>query len=320
MRILLTGAAGFVGPHFAETLRRACGHSVELIATDKYASPHPILGTVHPLDVADRSGVELALKRWSPTHVVNLAGIAAPQEASGAPVLAWRVHVEGALNIARAIMERAPACALIHVGSGLAYGESANAHTVIAEQALFAPTDTYGVTKAAADLALGALSQQGLKCVRMRPFNHTGAGQSEAFVIPAFAMQIARIEQGKMPPVMRVGNLDAERDFLDVRDVADAYVRALRDSLDPGVAFNVASGIPRRIADVLDQLLALSPAKIEIEADPARSRPSDLPRVVGDARCLRERLGWSPKHGFEETLSVVLNDCRARASKMAAST
>lgn len=314
MRILLTGASGFVGPHLADALRRVCGSGVELIATSKDAEDHPALGPIAPLDVTDWPSVDHFLRRTSPTHVVHLAGIASPKDAGANPLLAWRVHVEGAMNLGRAIMERAPACTLIHVGSGLAYGESAREGIALDEHASFAPTDSYAITKAAADLALGAMSQQGLKCVRMRPFNHTGAGQSEAFVAPAFAMQIARIELRQMPPVLRVGNLDAERDFLDVRDVAEAYALAVMHSerLKPGIAFNVASGIPRRIADVLRQLLAQSRVEISLETDPERDRPSDLPRVVGDARRIHDLLGWAPKHSFEDTLSVVLNDCRSR--------
>ena len=316
MRILLTGASGFVGPHLAEALRRVCGISGELIFTSMDAVDHAVLGPVEALDVTDWNSVDRALKRTSPTHVVHLAGIASPKVASASPLLAWQVHVEGAMNLGRAIVERAPACTLIHVGSGLAYGESARGGIALDEDAPFAPTDSYAVTKAAADLALGALSKQGLRCVRMRPFNHTGAGQSEAFVVPAFAMQIARIELGQVPPVLRVGNLDAERDFLDVRDVADAYALAVSNSerLEPGTAFNVASGIPRRIADILDQLLAQSRVKISLETDPERDRPSDLPRVVGNAGRIHDLLGWAPKHSFEDTLSVVLNDCRSRLS------
>ena len=118
-------------------------------------------------------------------------------------------------------MDKAPDCWLLNAGSGLVYGESAKPGLPLDESALLAPIDEYAVTKAAADLALGALARRGLKCIRFRPFNHTGAGQAGAFVIPAFAMQIAQIEAGLAEPVIHVGNLDAERDFLDVRDVVE---------------------------------------------------------------------------------------------------
>jgi GDP-4-dehydro-6-deoxy-D-mannose reductase len=174
--------------------------------------------------------------------------------------------------------------------------------------------DEYGASKAAADLALGALAIKGLRCVRFRPFNHTGPGQTEAFVIPAFAMQIARIEAGLSPPVMRVGDLQSQRDFLDVRDIADAYVRAVQrsDHIEPGLILNVASGIPRKISDVLQMLLAQTAMNIAVETDPVRARASGLSVVVGDATRARRALEWRPKYAFERTISDVMNDCRAR--------
>src|SRR4029079_10104575 len=143
--------------------------------------------------------------------------------------------------------------------------------------------DEYSASKAAADLALGPLIRLGLKCIRLRPFNHTGPGQSEAFVVPAFAMQIAKIEAHLAPPIMRVGNLDAQRDFLDVRDVANAYALVMKnlENLESGTLLNIASGIPRRISDVLASLLAKSQVEISVQQDPTRRRPADLPILVG---------------------------------------
>jgi GDP-4-dehydro-6-deoxy-D-mannose reductase len=148
----------------------------------------------------------------------------------------------------------------------------------------------------------------------MRPFNHIGSGQSESFVVPAFAGQIARIEAGLSAPVMRVGNLDAERDFLDVRDVAAAYALAVKnaDSIAPGTILNIASGKPRKISAILDALLSHTAIEIRVELDPARMRPSDLSCVVGNAKRARTLLDWEPEQPFETTLLDVLNDQRRR--------
>ncbi|MGY3408343.1 nucleoside-diphosphate-sugar epimerase [Bradyrhizobium sp. GM5.1] len=153
------------------------------------------------------------------------------------------------------------------------------------ETALLAPIDDYSVTKAA-DLALGAMAHRGLKCARLRPFNHTGVGQTGTFVVPAFAMQIAKIEARLTEPIMRVGNLEAERDFLDVRDVATAYASVVRNTqaIESGTILNIASGKAHRVRDLLEMLLALSQLGIKVEQDPARMRPSDLPRIVGNAQ------------------------------------
>lgn len=320
MRVLITGGTGFVGTYAVRALRETFGDEARLGVTFRDGQAYTQAdGTEYfALDVTDKAAVLAVVERWQPTHVLHLAGIAAPGLAGLQPELAWRVHVFGALNLAEAILARVPDCVLLHVGSGLIYGQSAHSGLPLDEYALLAPLDEYGVTKAAADLAIGAWARKGLRSVRLRPFNHTGPGQSEDFVVPAFAMQIARIEAGLEAPVMQVGNLDAARDFLDVRDVARAYVLALAqaDAIEAGEIFNIASGIAWRIGDILDQLLAASKADIQVVKDETRMRPSDLPKVVGNAEKARNELGWQPRHAFDTTLGDVLNYSRREVARL----
>jgi GDP-4-dehydro-6-deoxy-D-mannose reductase len=224
------------------------------------------------------------------------------------------VHLQGARNLGRAILAHAPTCWLFQVSSGLVYGASARSGEPVDERTTLAPLDEYSASKAAADLALGALVPAGLKCVRFRPFNHTGRGQSEDFVIPAFAMQVARIEAGLAPPTLKVGNLDAERDILDVADVVDAYALALyaADEFEPGEILNIAAGRTNRIGDMLTELLTFSRREITVERDPLRYRRGDLAVLVGDSSRLRAKLGWAPRRALHETLLDVLEDCRTR--------
>ena len=259
-RVLITGANGFVGPHLGITLKENFGDQIEIASTSRINGQHPVLGPITQLDVTDAHAVDKIISDFRPTHVIHLAGLAAIRYAIANTAVAWQVHLFGTLNIANAILGRVPDCVLISVGSGQVYGASARSGQPLDEATLLAPTNGYEVTKAAADLALGALATQGLRCIRMRPFNHTGPGQTEEFVVPSFALQIGRIEAGLQLPVLRVGNLDAERDFLDVRDVTAAYALAIAkaDDVRSGTILNVASGIPRRIGDVLDQMVALS--------------------------------------------------------------
>lgn len=318
IRILITGARGFVGPHLGATLRHKFEDHIVIAATSRIQGLDPALGAIVALDVTDAHAVDQTIERFRPSHVIHLAGLAAIRAVVANTAFAWQVHLFGTLNIANAILSRVPNCVLISVGSGQVYGASARSGQLLDETTLLAPTNGYEVTKAAADLALGALAAQGLRCIRMRPFNHTGPGQTEEFVIPSFAMQIARIEAGHQPPVLRVGNLDAERDFLDVRDVTAAYALAVAksDDLPSGTILNVASGIPRRIRDLLDHLVALSGTAITIEPDPERMRPSDTARFVGDAGLARRLLGWSPERKFDNTLAAMLRHSRARVADL----
>ena len=313
-RILITGGHGFVGPYVTRALQRVCSEKAQILVTGGKNNGSTPTTESKVLDVTDKLAVRTVIGQYNPTHVIHLAGLAAPAVASADPDRAWNVHVHGTLNIAHAILDEAPNCWLINVGSGLVYGESAKSRLPLDERTLLTPLDEYSVTKAAADLALGALTHRGLRAIRMRPFNHIGAGQADAFVVPAFAMQIARIEAKLMPPIIQVGNLDAERDFLDVRDVATAYLMAVASSknLNHDVIFNVASGIPRRIGDILEWMLEHSKVPIAVERDDARICRSDLFRIVGDASRIRRELGWKPEYAFEDSLGEVLEDCRNR--------
>lgn len=304
----MIGAAGFVGRHLVAALSSEYGaHSVVgmgLNGTDG----------VQSLDVTDITQVNSALDMVRPTHIVNLAGLAAPADARRFEDAAWRLHVHSAVGLGRAIAAKCPDAWLLHVGSGLAYGRTALHGQPVKETEALEPLDPYSVTKAAGDIAVGALVSEGVNSVRLRPFNHTGVGQLPSFAIPAFASQIAKIEAGQQDPVLTVGNLDAARDFLHVDDVTAAYTAIIResDSLEPGAALNVASGRPVTMRDILDRLLAMSNSQIEIRLDPARQRPSDLATMAGDASLLRARTGWTAKVGVDRALEDVLQDYRNR--------
>ena len=317
LRILITGAQGFVGQHVIEALRRTFHYDFSIIATSKVPTAAATsVASIEALDVTNEQKVRDAIARHQPTHVVHLAGLATPGAASSRRQEVWRLHVGGAINIAQALLDEAPYSCLIYVGSGLIYGDSAKTGLPLDETALLAPIDDYAATKAAADLAMGAFSHRGLRVIRMRPFNHTGPGQTEAFVVPAFAAQIARIELGLAPPILHVGNLDSQRDFLDVRDVANAYALAVSKSemIEPNAIFNIASGSARRVGDILDWFLEHSAANITILPDRNRLRQGDLPRIVGNASRIQRELGWAPKIEFNKTLSDILADWRRRVS------
>jgi GDP-4-dehydro-6-deoxy-D-mannose reductase len=316
MKIVITGATGFVGPHLVDVVRHLCP-AAELVPTSKDMAPNDTAEGVEALDITNRASVEQFMDRHRPGCIINLAGIAAPAAANANPDLAWKVNLGGVLNLAYSILTHAPNCVLVNIGSGLVYGGSARSGKPVDETALLEPIDEYAATKAAADLSLGALVTKGLKCVRMRPFNHTGPSQGESFVVPAFAMQIARIEAGLQPPTIKVGNLAARRDLLHVRDVATAYGLVLRrlHSLEPGIVLNVASGTAWSMEEILHGLLAQTAVPIKIERDEKRFRAADLPIIIGNADRAGKLLDWFPKFDLEQTLADVLADCRAKIAR-----
>jgi nucleoside-diphosphate-sugar epimerase len=301
-RILLTGASGFVAGHLVPRLRAAFpAAALTLCGVGGEA-----------LDIADRDAVFELVRRVRPEACIHLAAISAIGEARRDPERAWRVNLMGTLALAEALREVVPDCVMVFASSAEVYGGTFRSGVALDEGAVLAPMNTYAATKAAADLALGAMAGEGLRVVRVRPFNHTGAGQSEGFVVPAFAAQIARIGAGGQGAELMVGNLDACRDFLDVRDVCAAYVACIEraEALAPGAVLNLASGVARRIGDVLDDLLRISGVRVAVTRDPARLRPSDIPMAWGDAGLARRVLGWAPRIAWETTLGDVLADWR----------
>ena len=299
-RILVTGASGFVGRHLLAALARS--YEGAILATE-------------PFDVCDEEAARTAVRDAAPDSCVHLAGITAVGQAREKPDRAWQVNLHGTLNLARAVLAHAPDCRFLLISSAEAYGASFRTGGKLDETAPLAPMNTYAATKAAADLAIGAMVTEGLQAIRLRPFNHTGPGQTDAFVVPAFARQLARIAAGLQPPVMRVGALDPARDFLDVRDVCAAYAACLlqpNTRLPPGTILNLASGTPRRIGDVLAEMCWIAGIDAEIEPESGRLRPSDIPVACGDSGLARELLGWSPVIPWDQTLRDVLDDWRAR--------
>ena len=298
-RILVTGASGFVGGHLLPRLAAVCPESALLTPA---------------FDIRDPAAVEEALDDCRPDVCVHLAGVSAVTAAQQDGERAWEVNLHGTLHLAQAILRQVPLCRLVFISSADAYGSSYRLGARLSEQVALAPMNTYGASKAAADLALGSMVGQRLRVVRLRPVNHTGPGQTPRFVVPAFARQIARIAAGMQEPALNVGNIDTLRDFLDVRDVCAAYIACVAHcgSLNSGTILNIASGEPRRIREILTDLLQLAGITADIRTDQSRVRRDDLPVTAVDASRARDLLQWEPAIPWEQTLQDVLNDWRTR--------
>ncbi len=313
MRVLITGAGGFVGRTLTDYLR-AEQPDAELHGT-QHPDHHEALqdGVArHPVNLCDPAATGALINTVRPDHIYHLAGQAFVPRSFEDPWESIENNVRGQLNLTLACIAAGIKPRFLIAGSAEIYG--AVKTVPIAEDAPLVPNSPYSVSKAAQDmLGFQYHVSHGIPFLRARAFNHFGPGQSDRFVAPSFAMQIARIEAGLQEPVMRVGDLSAKRDFTDVRDVVRAY-RLLIDRGEAGEAYNVASGQARSIQDVLDVLLSLTPAEINVKLDPARLRPSAIPVLEGNVTRISQATGWMPQIPFEITLRDLLEDCRRRVT------
>lgn len=304
LKIAVTGHSGFVGRWLIRTLSES-----------KSASDVVPFFQEDDSDICDLDCVTRRLNELRPDTIVHLASIASPTEANANRKRCFDVNVGGTFNLANAILEFSPHTALLFVGSSEAYGSSFDLTDLpVTEASPLNPLNLYGASKAAADVLVGQLAGEGLKAIRLRPFNHTGPEQAPAYVVPAIARQIALIEMGIQEPILHVGSLSAERDFLDVRDVVTAYALAIEKmpAIASGTAINISSGQPTSIQAILDTLIGMSDCKIEIVANTDRPAPKSAMRASGDPSLAHKLLSWERRILLEKTLLDTLNYWRER--------
>ena len=293
--VLVTGAGGFAGSHLVEHLSPS--HTV-------------VAWTRQTVDLLDRDRVRAAIRGLRPAQIYHCAGVPHVAESFRDTAQPLAGNVLATEYLLDALRRAGVRCRVLVPGSATVYAPSSEP---ISETAAIAPASPYAVSKLAQEqLALRARQEDGLEVVVTRSFNHTGPRQTPAFAAPSMARQIALIERGQLEPVIKVGNLDAHRDFTDVRDVVRAY-GALMKSGTVGVIYNVASGVGRSIRSVLEALASRSRVPVRIEIDPARMRPSDAPSIVGDCSRLTRATGWQPAVSFDQMLDDLLDYWRNRA-------
>jgi len=257
-------------------------------------------------DLNDLDQVVSALRTARPDVIFHLAGQSNVPRSFADPANTLLTNILGQLHLFQAVLRLHHDPILLVASSNEIYGKVQPAELPLDEGTPLRPVSPYAVSKAAQDLLTYQYHvSHALRTIQMRPFNHIGPRQSEHFVASAFAAQIARIEAGQQEPVLRVGNLSAERDFTDVRDVARAYECAVARG-QIGLAYNLGSGHAVSIRWLLDTLLTYGECDIAVEPDPSRMRPADVPRVVCDSSRFRDHTGWSPQIPLEQTLYDVL--------------
>jgi GDP-4-dehydro-6-deoxy-D-mannose reductase len=309
VRVLVTGANGFVGRHLCTALE-ARGHTVVAVGHSRQG------GDVLPLDLQDALNVRGIVDIASPDAVAHLAAQSFVPASFADPWYTHDVNAGGTLRLLEALRawcaENGSNPRVLVAGSADVYGAQPPDAYPLVETAPLHPANPYAASKVAAEAyGLAAAAAYRMDVVVTRAFNHIGPGQDGRFVVASFALQLARIAAGA-EPLLRVGNLETQRDFLDVRDVAGAYVALLEGGGSAGEVYNVAGGRAVAIKEILRQLVTIARVGVEIRDDPERQRPSDIPRMVGDARKLRAATGWEPAIPLPAALRAVYADACER--------
>lgn len=307
---LVTGAAGFVGSWIVPELK---GRGARVVGVRKPDLPAPSLGIEWvDTDLRDPQATRALIRMVRPARVVHLAAVASPREAHEDPLEALQVNYVAVDLLLRAMHEFTPAARMLYVSSGEVYGRRSADAAAPCERDRLSPAGIYAASKLAAERRIEfSLESDGLDVVRARPFNHTGPGRPPIYAESSFARQIAEIERGKREPVVSVGNLEAVRDFSDVRDIVRAYALLLERGAR-GEIYNVCTGTRRTLGAVLDQLRHSSQVEIQVDVDAELFEPAapEQLALIGDPAKLNA-LGWSPSFTFEETVADLLDYWRA---------
>ncbi|MBI4613926.1 MAG: GDP-mannose 4,6-dehydratase [Planctomycetes bacterium] len=316
-RALVVGGTGFVGRHLARVLAAS---DREVLATGR-RPPLPdgtaLPGEVRALDIEDREAVLALVGSFQPDEVYHLAAVSDVPAVFEFPARGAAVNVAGAARVLEAIALECPRARAVVASSGTVY-EGADPSLVPWDETVpAAPLTLYAATKVAAEaIAQGFAMERKVQVVVVRPFNQIGPGQSPRFALPSFARQVARIERGlgDAEGTIEVGAIENRRDFCDVRDMARALILAMERGR-PGEIYNVASGRPVRVGDLLERMLARSGVRARIVPRSSRLRPQDVPIMAGDASKAARELGWRPETPVEQSLDDCLADWRSRIDR-----
>lgn len=297
MRVLITGAGGFVGQHLAVEL---AGHGFELVLFDQEFPCHaPDSAIAVAGDLTDAAAVSRVVADTRPAACVHMGALSFVPAGSVNPKLTFEVNLGGTINVLEAFRNRSRRAKILFISTAQVYGPTASGKVTL-EQTPLVPASLYAITKAAADQTTLVYSKDyGMHTMTVRPTNHTGPGQSNRFVVPSFVRQVKENTAN-----ISVGNMDSTRDFMDVRDVVRAY-RLLLEKGKPGTAYNLSANRHIRIGDVLGKICELAGVQPRITVDPAKFRPTDSSPRLSTSR-LTGDTGWQPEIPFEQTLKDML--------------
>ncbi len=305
-RVLIIGAAGFVGSYLIDHMQELGGWSIAATKMPgEQLAPEGV--EVFDLNILEPGAVSALLERVRPDYMVHLAAQSSVAVSWKKPDLTVDVNIKGTLHLLEAVRGLDYKPRLLLVGSGEEYGRVRPEEIPIGEDNAVRPGNLYAATKACQNM-IGKIyaDAYGLDVMSVRAFNHVGPNQAPLFVVADFCRQVAEIERGLREPVMKVGNLSARRDFTDVRDVVRAYALLLEKGKS-GETYNIGSGRAVAVEEILSMILSLTDHKIRVETDPARLRPVDVPVIEADIHRLQACCGWRPEIPLRQTLQETLD-------------
>jgi GDP-4-dehydro-6-deoxy-D-mannose reductase len=320
MRILATGCTGFAGGYLIEELYGQGSRDIFGISrrSINVSRPDHLAGKLTNLlqcDLADRRAVGTVLREVRPDQIFHLAGYAQVGRSFQEADAAWEANLTATRNLYEAVIAWGGRPRILYVSSGLVHGEPETVDPMIAETCPLLPVSPYAASKAAADLASFQYTRSAeLEIIRVRPFNHIGPRQSPEFAVSNFARQIAAIEQGKQPPVLQTGDLNARRDLTDVRDMVHAYALLMEHGVR-GEVYNSGTGEAHSMQEVLDRLLGMTRTPIKVRQEAKLLRAKDIAALRADAAKLRQATGWAPRYSLDQTLSDILEYWRSAVGR-----
>ncbi len=305
-KAMIIGAGGFVGSYLIDCLHNEFDMDVYATKLPNMEFEHPN-ATVCDLDIMSKDDIVELFYDVRPDYIFHLAAQSSVSVAWKNPMLTIDVNIKGSVNVMEAVRELYYKPRILIIGSGEEYGHIKEGDTPINEDTVLRPGNIYAATKACQNM-IGSIYAKAydLELMLVRAFNHMGPGQAPLFVVSDFCKQVAEIELGLKEPVIRVGNLSAMRDFTDVRDVVRAYALLIQSGV-AGETYNVGSGNAMEIRKILDIIVGMSTAQINVEVDPNKIRPVDVPIIEADITKINEVTGWKPSIPIEQTLEEVLN-------------
>jgi GDP-4-dehydro-6-deoxy-D-mannose reductase len=314
-RVFVTGGTGFAGSHLIDSLLKDEIEVFGLVHPGSGHQPLPVHKNFSPVegDLTDAEGIKTAIEKVEPDVIYHLGGIASPAYSWIDPAKTLAVNAGGTANLLRGA-QQTNRPRIVVVTSALLYGSLSETDLPISEDTPPSPSHPYAVSKWTASLLIQLYWRRySLHVIEARPFNHIGPRQARGFVVPDFASQLAKIELGKLDPIVNVGNLEAGRDFTDVRDITRAY-RVLAERGEPGESYLVCSGKSVSIQQILDTLIDIAGIKVSIVKDPDRYRPLDTPVIYGSYEKIHRTTGWQPVIPLERSLRDAYLEWRERQS------